>query len=132
MSEVIDVVAGIVFDEKREQVLLALRKPGQHQGDRWEFPGGKLEASESLETALARELYEEIHLHPLQVSLRCDLLFAYPEKTVRLHFFNVFTWRGTPEGREGQSIRWFKLSELAGLVFPDANRSVVEELINGA
>jgi len=132
MSHVIDVVAGIVFDEKREQILLALRKPEQHQGDRWEFPGGKLEASETLEAALERELFEEIHLIPEQISLRCELEFAYPEKTVRLHFFNVLSWRGTPKGREGQSIRWFKFSELDELEFPEANRGVVDDLIREA
>ena len=129
MIKVIDVVAGIIFDESREKVLLALRKPEQHQGDRWEFPGGKQESGETLEAALARELTEEIGVVPDRFARRCDLEFAYPEKTVRLHFFDVFTWSGTPGGREGQRVSWFLRSELDGLEFPDANRAVVESLL---
>lgn len=129
MTKTIDVVAGIIFDEHQEKVLLALRKPGQHQGDRWEFPGGKQEPGETLEAALVRELDEEIGVVPERFALRCHLEFAYPEKTVRLHFFDVTIWSGTPEGREGQSVGWFKRSELCDLAFPDANREVVAELM---
>ena len=128
-ARVVEVVAGIVFDEAREHVLLALRKPEQHQGDRWEFPGGKLEPKEDIDAALARELDEEIGVRPRAWRHRTTLEHRYPEKTVRLHFVDVTAFDGEPVGREGQAVRWFGLDELDGLAFPDANRAVVDSLV---
>jgi len=125
----IDVVAGIVLDESRARVLLALRKPRQHQGGRWEFPGGKLEPGESVDAALARELDEEIGLRPLEWRPRTTLEHAYPGKRVRLHFVDVTRFDGEPSGREGQTLRWVAIAELGALAFPDANQTVVDALV---
>ena len=128
VPRVVDVVAGIVFDAAGERVLLALRRPEQHQGNRWEFPGGKIEPGESLEAALARELDEEVGIVPRAFVPRRTLEHAYPEKAVRLHFVDVTAFDGEPAGREGQRLRWVALDALAGLEFPDANRPIVAEL----
>lgn len=126
----IDVVAGIIFDQSGRQVLLALRRPEQHQGNRWEFPGGKIEAGESTDAALVRELAEEIGIVPLRWHLRLALAHTYPEKRVRLHFMDVTEFSEEPIGREGQTLRWFQLEALSTLRFPEANLAVVDDLLN--
>jgi len=124
----IDVVAGIIFDESRHSVLLARRKPEQHQGGLWEFPGGKQEAGESQQEALQRELYEEIAICPGTISFRCSIEHRYDDKAVRLHFWNVASFAGTPTGCEGQVLQWVPLDELAQFSFPAANQAIVEAL----
>ena len=125
----IDVVAGVIFDAARARVLLALRKPDQHQGGLWEFPGGKVEAGEALVPALARELAEEIGIAVRETAPRCTLEHAYPDKTVRLHVFDVLGFDGEAEGREGQELRWVGLDELGGVAVPAANAEIVAGLV---
>ncbi len=124
----IDVVAGIIFDENRHSVLLARRKPKQHQGGLWEFPGGKQESGESQKEALRRELYEEIAIRPDAIKFRRSIEHCYNDKAVRLHFWDVNSFTGAPKGCEGQVLQWVLTGELAQFSFPAANRSIVEEL----
>ena len=126
---VIEVVAAVIFDDTRERVLLSLRKPDQHQGDRWEFPGGKVEAGESLEDALSRELKEELDIVPEGSHERRSVIHDYADKSVRLHFRDVYRFKGIPQGLEAQALRWVPIHELAGLPFPDANQVIVDELV---
>ena len=132
MSErrTIDVVAGVIFDAARERVLLALRRKDQHQGGLWEFPGGKREPGEDSVPALARELEEELGIVVRETVPRCTLEHAYPDKTVRLHVFDVLGFDGEPEGREGQELRWVGLGELGGMDFPAANAEIVVGLVD--
>jgi len=127
-NEYIDVVAGIIFNPEKNQVLLSLRKPDQHQGNRWEFPGGKVEISENPEQALQRELIEELGIHVTASKPFCQIEHCYPDKSVRLHFWQVDNFDGTPVGRENQQLRWFNIAALATLDFPQANQPVVDRL----
>jgi 8-oxo-dGTP diphosphatase len=125
----INVVAGIIFDQQREHVLLALRKPDQHQGGRWEFPGGKIEPDESQVDALARELLEEVNLCVDHSCHRQSLEHRYTDKHVQLHFYDVTRFTGTPAGCEGQELRWVAIPELSSLAFPYANQPIVDQLV---
>ncbi|MDG6754574.1 NUDIX domain-containing protein, partial [Staphylococcus aureus] len=83
--------------------LLAQRPAGKPYEGYWEFPGGKLEAGESVEAALARELHEELGLD-ITASTRWHVLeHDDPHAYVRLHFCKVTGWAGEPVGREGQA-----------------------------
>ena len=121
-------VAVAVVQRADGRVLLAERPLGKVSGGYWEFPGGKFDAGERAEQALARELHEEVG-----VELDCAhpwLIYdhAYPDKTVRLHFFRVTGWHGTPHGREGQRVSWEDPSAIGvGPLLP-ANDKVLEAL----
>ncbi|MGQ7843028.1 8-oxo-dGTP diphosphatase MutT [Granulosicoccus sp. 3-233] len=127
--KVIDVVAGVIFNDSGDQVLLALRKPEQHQGNRWEFPGGKLEPGETLQAGLVRELVEEIAITATRCTERVVIEHSYPDKQVRLHFWDVLAFEGTPQGMEGQRLEWVPLRGLADLEFPEANQVIVDQLL---
>lgn len=128
--KIVEVVAGVVFDAAQQRVLIALRKPDQHQGNLWEFPGGKLEPAEQQADALARELAEEINITVLASQHRCTIEHQYSDKHVRLHFWDVLEFQGEPEGCEGQQLRWVSLSDIANYEFPKANQDVVQQLLS--
>ena len=79
---------------------------GQAVWGYWEFPGGKLEAGETVEAALARELHEELGIDVQASHLWHTLEHDYPHAYVRLYFCKVTQWSGEPHGREGQAFVW--------------------------
>ena len=87
-------------------VLLAERPKHKVSGGFWEFPGGKFDVGERAEQALARELHEEVGVELDRAQPWMTYDHAYPDKIVRLHFFRVSAWHGTPHGREGQRVAW--------------------------
>jgi 8-oxo-dGTP diphosphatase len=110
------------------RVLLAQRPPGKAWAGYWEFPGGKIEPGESPAQALARELHEELGIDCERVDPWITRDYAYPEKRVRLHFFRVPAWHGTPHGREGQALAWEAVSDIrVGPLLP-ANAPVLQAL----
>ena len=109
----VDVAVGVLVerlpDGSEGRFLLTTRPPGKVYAGYWEFPGGKVEAGESVEAALQRELHEELGIRiggatPWRVSL-----FDYPHALVRLHFMKVHAWVGDFEMREGQTMSWQSL-----------------------
>jgi 8-oxo-dGTP diphosphatase len=106
--KVVDVAVGVLLRPDGD-FLLTSRPPGKVYEGYWEFPGGKLEAGESVEQALRRELQEEIGItigaaHPWKVEL-----VDYPHALVRLNFCKVFDWTGELHMREGQLFAWQRL-----------------------
>ena len=130
MMKRVAVVAGILIDE-HNRILLAKRAASQHQGDKWEFPGGKIESNESPEQALCRELLEELDI--ITAPEDCQpfkyLHFDYPDKQVSLHFFCIRHWQRTPKGMENQPLQWVPISESSQYELPAANQTVMDALI---
>lgn len=123
-------VAVAVIYNREGRILLTQRAPDADHGGQWEFPGGKLEAGESADDALVREVKEEVGLDVLEMSFLTDITFAYATKTVCLHFYRVTSFSGQASCRETQSnLRWVKPDELNQYDFPEANRSVLALLI---
>ncbi len=87
-------------------VLFGQRRAGKPYAGWWEFPGGKLEAGESVEQALARELREELGIETIRSHPWVVREHVYPHAHVRLHFHRIVEWRGTPRAREGQALAW--------------------------
>ena len=101
----VDVAVGVLIDAD-DRFLLTSRPDGKVWSGYWEFPGGKLEAGESVEAALRRELHEELGIDTGAVEPWRVELFEYPHALVRLHFCKVRDWRGAFEMREGQRMAW--------------------------
>ncbi len=113
----IDVAVGILINAQN-QFLLTSRPPGKVYEGYWEFPGGKLEAHETVAQALARELEEELGLQIEDVQLWRQQLAGYPHALARLNFCKVSRWQGTLEMREGQNHAWQSLPVAVVPVLP--------------
>ena len=116
---VVDVAVGVLL-QPDGRFLLTSRPEGKVYAGYWEFPGGKLEAGESVAQALARELHEEIGLviDPADVTAWREQLVDYPHALVRLHFCKVRQWQGAFEMREQQQMAWQQLPVQVGPVLP--------------
>ncbi len=125
-AKVLHVAVGVILRDGH--ILLALRNSKQHQGGKWEFPGGKVEPGETVQQALARELHEEVAINITASSALMQLEYSYPEKTVLLDIYLVSGFNGEPHGREGQPLRWASIAELSDIAFPDANQPIVARL----
>jgi mutator protein MutT len=89
-----------------QKVLMGQRPEGKAYTGWWEFPGGKIEAGETVDAALARELNEELNLN-IQGSLPWVVrTHSYPHARVRLHFRRIFAWTGEPTAMEKQAFAW--------------------------
>lgn len=114
---VVDVAVGLLIAPSGE-FLLTSRPEGKVYAGYWEFPGGKLEAGESVEQALRRELQEEIGVHIGPVIAWKEKLVDYPHALVRLHFCKVFEWTGALQMHEGQEFSWERLPVRCSPVLP--------------
>ena len=99
-------VAAAVLQRADGAFLLAQRPQGKVYAGYWEFPGGKVEAGEPADRALARELHEELGIDIGPAYPWITRVFTYPHGTVRLNFFRVHDWKGEPHPREDQAISW--------------------------
>jgi len=113
----VDVAVGVLFDGSG-RFLLTSRPAGKVYAGHWEFPGGKLERGESVETALRRELHEELGITVGAVRPWKIEVIDYEHARVRLHFCKVFDWTGAFEMRERQEMSWQRLPVAVAPVLP--------------
>ncbi|MFW0757376.1 Nudix family hydrolase [Pseudomonas sp. H11T01] len=118
-------VAAAVIRDTNGKILIARRADTQHQGGLWEFPGGKVEADETVETALARELQEELGIVVSAARPLIKVQHDYLDKQVLLDVWEVSAFTGEPHGAEGQPLAWVTARELADYEFPAANQPIV-------
>ncbi|MGE0854306.1 MAG: (deoxy)nucleoside triphosphate pyrophosphohydrolase [Hyphomicrobiaceae bacterium] len=105
------------------RVLLAKRPPGRPLAGLWEFPGGKLEPGETPETALVRELEEELGI---RVAPKClaPLTFAshgYDTFHLLMPLFACRKWEGEVTARQGQELAWVRVKRLGDYEMPPAD-----------
>jgi len=118
-------VAAAVIRGKDGQILIAKRCDDKHQGGLWEFPGGKVEAGETAQAALARELEEELGILVTTARPLIQVRHDYPDKHVLLDVWDVSAFTGEPHGAEGQPLAWVSARQLSEYEFPAANRPIV-------
>ena len=116
------------------KILLQQRRLGGAHGGLWEFPGGKIEEDESAESALVREIAEELGCTLAVEALR-PLTFAsdarQPQHRREPYVILLYTcrdWHGEPQCLEGEAIAWFDVAELASLSMPPLDRPLSEVL----
>ena len=126
----VTVAVGILIDDAG-RALVTRRAQDAHQGGLWEFPGGKVEADETLLEALARELKEELGVLVEATEALMVLEHDYGDKHVRLDVHRVTRWSGQPRGLEGQPLAWQQPEQLRDRAFPAANRPILERLFSG-
>lgn len=126
MSDV-HVAVGVILDSENH-ILITRRHDAAHQGGLWEFPGGKVEAGETVEFALARELREELGIEPGQTEPLVLVEHDYGDKTVRLDVHTVRNFTGEAKGLEGQPMQWVSVEALDEYQFPAANLPIAEAI----
>lgn len=124
----IPVVTGLI--RKGEQVLVGQRPPGHTLAGQWEFPGGKIEKGESPENALKRELFEELGIEAEIGPLRLAASHTYGEISILIMFYDVLFWKGEPKLQQHTELRWISPPEFKNLSIPDANRKIIDRLID--
>lgn len=125
MKQLLVVAAALVDEEGR--VLVTQRPPGKSMAGKWEFPGGKVEAQETPEQALIRELKEELDI---DVTHNClaPLSFAshtYDDFHLLMPLFVCRKWQGVVRPTEGQAMQWVKPVQLFKLEMPPADLPLI-------
>jgi 8-oxo-dGTP diphosphatase len=122
------VVAGI-FISHDKSILLAQRSAEKSFPLQWEFPGGKIEEGENSESALKRELFEELNIEVNDMKYFDSVVHEYELFRANIEFFLINEWSGKLLNKEGQNLRWTKLKDLKGLKILDADMPVINKII---
>ncbi|WP_445403323.1 NUDIX domain-containing protein [Acinetobacter vivianii] len=122
----VDVAIAILLHKTK--VLVGWRQANQHQGNKHEFPGGKVEAGETPEQACRREIYEEVGIGIKDWHVFDVIRHEYDDIIVNLHLFHAYV----PDELLDlihQPWGWYKREQLAELNFPKANDAILQRLI---
>ncbi len=116
------VVAAVI--ERDDRFFLTRRHAGTHLEGLWEFPGGKVDAGETHQQALRREIREELGATIEVHDLVFEITHEYPDRTIVLFFYRC-TLTGEPQPLLGQEMRWVRRQELPSLGFPPADGELI-------
>ena len=123
------VTAAIFLDGGK--VLVCQRHHAGAYGLQWEFPGGKVRKGENLESALQREIKEELGVEARVGSETFRLQHHYPDRFVEVAFFSISEYKGKIENRVFEKIEWVPRKELSRYQFLEADRDLVKKLAQG-
>jgi len=123
----IEVVAAII--RKDDKILITLRPDNVHLARLWEFPGGKVEAGESLQMALRREIREELGIEIRVDDKLLTLDYDYPTRSVRLHFFYCAVIDGDAQPLKVADLQWVNPQDLGDYEFPPADAELINVLL---
>ena len=123
---IVEVVAAVI--RKDGKILITQRPDEVHLARLWEFPGGKVETGESLESALRREIREELSVDIVVGDEFYSVEHEYPGNSVRLHFFNCEIEEGEPQAVGVADLQWVLPSDLSQFDFPPADTELIERL----
>lgn len=129
MKKHINVVAAVIHNEQNE-ILCALRSPVMALPNLWEFPGGKIEEGESHETALIREIQEELNIE-IEVGENVeDTYFEYENFTIKLTSYFASVKSGEMKATEHAEIKWVPIHKLLNLEWAPADIPAVKKILS--
>lgn len=123
-------VSAVALIDRDGRILLAQRPEGKSMAGLWEFPGGKIEAGETPEVALIRELEEELGINTW-ASCLAPLTFSshsYDDFHLLMPLFACRKWQGTPQPKEGQTLKWVQVKDLRNYSMPPADVPLISVL----
>jgi 8-oxo-dGTP diphosphatase len=123
-------VAACALVDADGRVLIARRPPGRAMAGLWEFPGGKVEAGETPEASLIRELREELGI-VVNAACLAPLTFAshaYPDFHLLMPLYVCRRWEGTVRAQEGQELVWVRPNQLKDFPMPPADVPLISHL----
>jgi 8-oxo-dGTP diphosphatase len=120
-------VAAVALMREGGEILLARRPEGKSMAGLWEFPGGKIEPGETPETALIRELKEEllITVNPAELIPLTFASHTYETFHLLMPLYACRNWQGNPTPAENQEIAWVPIDQLGGYSMPPADIPLV-------
>ena len=123
-------VAACALIDADGRILIAQRPTGKDYAGQWEFPGGKVEAAETPEQAIRRELFEELNVEPCERCLEpfSFASFAYPEFHLLMPLYLCRQWDGFVRPKEGQGIKWIWPDQLLTLDLVPADVDLASQL----
>lgn len=113
---------------KGQAILLMRRAPGENLAGKWEFPGGKLEAGETPEGCLQRELQEELGIKANVGQHVCDSLYNYPSGSILLKSYFVEWWTGNIRLRVHDKMQWVDYKELLSFELAPADIEIARKI----
>lgn len=129
-SKNILLVVACALVDRDGRVLLAQRPQNKDMAAKWEFPGGKVEAAETPEAALVRELREELSIEPCESCLQAFAFSStsYPDFHLLMPLYVCRQWDGIVRPTEGQAVKWVKPAQLHLIDMPPADIPLAAEI----
>ena len=121
-----EVVAALIWDKSNKKFMICQRPANKSRELLWEFAGGKVESNESKESALSRELKEELNINAKAESIFSETTHIYPDITIHLTLFNTKIISGIPQKLEHNDIRWITADEISKYEFCPADTDLLK------
>ncbi|MEQ6334564.1 (deoxy)nucleoside triphosphate pyrophosphohydrolase [Sphingobium sp. MK2] len=120
-------VVAVALIDADGRVLLQQRPPGKAMADLWEFPGGKVEAGETPEAALVRELEEELGIHTHASCLAPATFASEPlgDRHLLLLLYVCRKWEGVPHPNHATALKWVRPAQMYALPMPPADLPLI-------
>ena len=124
------IVGAVVLTDNERKILIGKRPEGKDLAGYWEFPGGKLEAGETIEECIVREIYEELNVRCEVGNFIMDVAKVYPhgEFIIKV-FFGKISDVENLKANVHQELKWVSKEELKDYVFPPADAEIIDYLI---
>ena len=127
LNKTLEIVAGVIFNDS-EKILLAQRNNDKNMAGKWEFPGGKVEADETRQEALKRELQEELDIECKIGEYIGFSVYNYEKFSVDLHLFFADILDGEIKLIEHENIVWTEIDKIKNYDIPRANLPLIKKI----